>query len=277
MNSTVYFASGMNNWIVKRIRLQCEHKQHQVDIDLDRFTVFVGKNGSGKTSILHAIQDASNRNSDVWAEFISGTKDSGLESECNLMMLMNAFSPGRCDEIKEMAKEVIPGLVNAYVVKGQPILMLDFGTSKQTVMLGKDSICSAWLWLMSFFTKILGMGYGISKLFLVDNLGSGLHPTTQRLLMKTLNKFLERHPDIQIIATTHCFDILNHLEHHQVRVLAIDEQGNTHCKKLSDHKKFSKWYEEFYPGEFWSMMGEDWVFQDEIPPQEKLGNIPESH
>src|SRR6202042_2792082 len=44
--------------MIHRVRIQNFKSLRDVSIDLERFTVFVGANGSGKTSVLEAIHNA---------------------------------------------------------------------------------------------------------------------------------------------------------------------------------------------------------------------------
>lgn len=45
-----------------------------------------------------------------------------------------------------------------------------------------------------------------------------------------------------------------------VRVLQLDERGRTKCKALTDHPDWPRWRDYMNPGEFWSSVGEDWIF-----------------
>ena len=44
--------------MIRKVRIQNFKSLRDVSIDLERFTVFVGANGSGKTSVLEAIHNA---------------------------------------------------------------------------------------------------------------------------------------------------------------------------------------------------------------------------
>ncbi len=96
-------------------------------------------------------------------------------------------------------------------------------------------------------------------LVLVDDLGHGLHPMAQQKLVGLLRALMERHPDLQIVATTHSPYLLDSLRPEEVRLTTLNEDGSTACAALTEHPDFERWKEEMAPGEFWSLIGEKWV------------------
>ena len=103
------------------------------------------------------------------------------------------------------------------------------------------------------------MGPVRPKLVLIDDLDHGLHPKAQRRMVPLLRKILEEEPDLQIVATTHSPYIVNELEPNEVRVTWAAEDGMTQCARLDSHLEFERWKDELWPGEFWSIVGEEWV------------------
>lgn len=97
------------------------------------------------------------------------------------------------------------------------------------------------------------------NLLLLDDLDRALHPSAQRRLVEVLRKILAKFPNLQIIATSHSPYLLDCLQPAEIRLMALDENGNSHCKKLSDHQDFNRWKDEMDPGEIWSHFGEQWV------------------
>jgi energy-coupling factor transporter ATP-binding protein EcfA2 len=97
------------------------------------------------------------------------------------------------------------------------------------------------------------------QLLLLDDLEHGLHPKAQRKLIPLLRKVLEEKPDLQIIATAHSPYILNELDPKEVRITWASEDGVTQCARLESHPEFERWKDELWPGEFWSVVGEQWV------------------
>ncbi len=97
------------------------------------------------------------------------------------------------------------------------------------------------------------------KLVLLDDLDHGLHPKAQRNLVQLLRKIMEEDHELQIIATAHSPYIANELEPEEVRVTSAGEDGATRCARLDSHPDFERWKDEMWPGEFWSVVGEQWV------------------
>jgi energy-coupling factor transporter ATP-binding protein EcfA2 len=97
------------------------------------------------------------------------------------------------------------------------------------------------------------------KLLLLDDLDHGLHPKAQRKLIPVIRALMAENPDIQIIATTHSPYILDELDPGEVRITWASEDGITSCARLDQHPDLDRWKEELWPGEFWSLVGEQWV------------------
>jgi predicted ATPase len=103
------------------------------------------------------------------------------------------------------------------------------------------------------------MGRPSPNLVLLDDLDHGLHPKAQRDFMGMLRKLMEQNPNLQIVATTHSPYLLDSLEAKEVRLTALKADGSVACARLDEHPDFEKWKEEMTPGEFWSLVGEKWV------------------
>jgi hypothetical protein len=97
------------------------------------------------------------------------------------------------------------------------------------------------------------------NLVLLDDLDHGLHPRAQRDFIALLRKVLEQNPEMQVIATTHSPYLLDTLEAKEVRLTALKADGSVACAQLDEHPDFEKWKDEMAPGEFWSLVGEKWV------------------
>lgn len=94
---------------------------------------------------------------------------------------------------------------------------------------------------------------------LLDDLDRALHPVAQKNLVLLLRRLLEKHPRLQIVATTHSPYLLDDVEPEEVRMTCLDEKGSTVCGPLQDHPSFEKWKNEMAPGELWSLFGEKWL------------------
>jgi AAA domain, putative AbiEii toxin, Type IV TA system len=97
------------------------------------------------------------------------------------------------------------------------------------------------------------------KLVLLDDLDHGLHPKAQRKVIPLIRRVLEENPDLQIIATTHSPYVVDELDPKEVRITWANEEGVTQCARLENHPDFERWKDELWPGEFWSLVGEQWV------------------
>ncbi|MBS1809099.1 MAG: AAA family ATPase [Acidobacteria bacterium] len=104
------------------------------------------------------------------------------------------------------------------------------------------------------------------KTFLIDDIEAGLHPLAQRQLMKTLKDFAEKH-DRQIILTSHSPYIIDELDAKDVWVMALDKEGVSHAKRLSDHPDADKVLSVLTTGEFASAYDEEWVVGDTKPAE----------
>lgn len=97
------------------------------------------------------------------------------------------------------------------------------------------------------------------RIILIDDLDRALHPKAQRTLVDLLHQWLDAHPDLQIVATSHSPYLLDALKPEEVRLTSLMDNGDVVCASLEDHPDFAKWSSEMNPGEFWSAVGEDWV------------------
>jgi predicted ATPase len=98
-----------------------------------------------------------------------------------------------------------------------------------------------------------------SDILLIDDLDKGLHPAAFAELVSMLRSTLLTNPGLQIIATTHSPFLLGCFETQEVRVMARKADGSAACSKLIDHPDFDHWKDAVDPGEFWASVGEEWV------------------
>jgi hypothetical protein len=99
------------------------------------------------------------------------------------------------------------------------------------------------------------------SLLMLDDIDRGLHPQAQAALIGALRTILSTSPQLQIICTTHSPYLLDHFTSEEVTVLARSkESSEVRVKRLSDHADWSKFKDTLSPGEFWSSVGEDWLF-----------------
>lgn len=96
-------------------------------------------------------------------------------------------------------------------------------------------------------------------LLLIDDLERALHPDAQRELIGLLRRFLRERPGMQILCTSHSPYLLDSFEGSEVRVMRLNEHGNTVCRPLTDHPDWERFQDDLRPGEFWSTVSEQWV------------------
>lgn len=103
------------------------------------------------------------------------------------------------------------------------------------------------------------------RVLLLDDLDRALHPRAQRDLVAVLQAALAQseNSDLQIIATTHSPFVVDAVSADDVRVLSLGPKGHARCKKLTDHPDWQKWRDQLKAGEFWSFVGEEWLFGSE--------------
>ncbi len=106
-----------------------------------------------------------------------------------------------------------------------------------------------------------------ASLFLLDDVEQGLHPLAQMRLMQTLKDFAQK-SGRQIIVTSHSPYIIDALSAKDVWVMATDNQGISRCKRLSEHPDIENARGALTTGEIWSAEGEDWVFAEQVQPEE---------
>lgn len=104
------------------------------------------------------------------------------------------------------------------------------------------------------------------RLILLDDIEQGLHPLAQRRLINALKRFADEH-DRQILLTTHSPYIVDELDAKDVWVMALDQEGVSHAKRLSDHPDIERGLSVLTTGEVWGAEGEDWVLNDPLPAE----------
>ncbi|HSN99732.1 MAG TPA: AAA family ATPase [Candidatus Nanopelagicales bacterium] len=97
------------------------------------------------------------------------------------------------------------------------------------------------------------------SLVLIDDLDRALHPRAQTDLLKQLRALLDARPDLQIVATSHSPYLLDDLAFDEIYLTTLGEDGAARCAPLTEHPDYPRWKDYMRPGEFWSMVAEDWI------------------
>jgi predicted ATPase len=120
------------------------------------------------------------------------------------------------------------------------------------------------LLLLGLLTVLLGPDR--PRIVLLDDIEHGLHPLAQATLLRTIRRLMEKIPDLQILGTAHSPYLLDHLEPHEVRLMAVGDDGYAVCGRLEGHPQFERWKDEMAPGELWSLFGEKWIAEKGATP-----------
>ena len=107
-----------------------------------------------------------------------------------------------------------------------------------------------------------------SSLVLIDELEHSLHPRALVELVSQLRRITEE-TGVQILATSHSPYLLDALHPEEVRLTGFLDDGTATIRELTDHPDFERWKDEMTPGEFWSLVGEDWIAKTEQPEPEE--------
>lgn len=170
---------------------------------------------------------------------------------------MNLEDPDLWSKLQEDLRRIVPAIRRLRHTP-QNELLFDTINAKG---LKAHQVSEGTLLTLGLLTAI----HGVNKpgVLLLDDLDRALHPKAQRELIDLLRGVQTTNPDIQIVGSTHSPYLLDRMEPNEVLVTSLREDGSTACEPLTHHPKFSKWKDEFHPGEMWSFFGERWVAEPE--------------
>ncbi|MEO0414419.1 MAG: AAA family ATPase [Verrucomicrobiota bacterium] len=122
-----------------------------------------------------------------------------------------------------------------------------------------DQVSDGTLLTLVLLTAAAG---GDHSLLLIDDIECGLHPTAQEKLVLVLRNILKNTPHLQIICTTHSPFILNQMAPEEIHLLALDDDGYCHAKRMCDHPRAEELLNVLSPGELWTAEGESWILEN---------------
>ena len=188
--------------------------------------------------------------------------------------------PDQFREIQDRMRQIVPGLKRIrfdkmaaskleheiVVVDGvevprdvhrnqvQDLIMFDFENASDvpSLMVSEGTLIG-----LGLLTVLLGTLR--PSIVLMDDLEHGLHPRAQRSVMRILRELMANDPELQIIATTHSPFIADEVGSNELLLVTSDPTDGTVCGRISEHPEFARWKDEMLPGEYWSMVGEDWL------------------
>jgi hypothetical protein len=97
------------------------------------------------------------------------------------------------------------------------------------------------------------------RTLLMDDIDRALHPKAQQDLVGLLRAVMKADPALQVIATSHSPFLLDELQHEEVRVTTLSDDGAVLCGALNEHPDFARWSSQVKPGELWMSGLEDWL------------------
>ncbi len=188
--------------------------------------------------------------------------------------------PDRFREIQDRLRQIVPGLKRIrfdkmaankleheiIVVDGvevprdvqrsqvQDLIMFDFEDASDvpSIMVSEGTLVG-----LGLLTVLLGPVR--PKVILMDDLERGLHPRAQKSVMRILRELIAEDADLQIVATSHSPFVVDELQPSEVLLATSNATSGTTCANLNDHPEFDRWKDEMLSGEFWSVVGEDWL------------------
>lgn len=186
---------------------------------------------------------------------------SGLSSVIANLILSE---PEHLQMIEGILREVVPTIkrVKARHIKLQEIKRTGYEVvfdTRSADAVPAHSMSEGTLLLLGMLT-LLQSPYP-PMIFLLEDVEHGLHPLAQRQLMKVLKGFAEKQ-DKQIILTSHSPYIVDELDAKDVWVMATDQEGISHTKRLSDHPDAKRALDVLTTGELWDAEGESWVLEN---------------
>jgi predicted ATPase len=218
--------------MIKSIYIAQHKCLKDLTITLEPLTVFVGANGSGKTSVLEAIE---------------------AQETCRRLLATDHHAGALAETLTKLQQEYPTNFerLRSHFQNLKPSLQADLAKMElQDTSEGTRMVLAI---IAAFLDPTR------PDLILLDDLDSGLHPLMQVEIVKFLRQMQAESPQLQVIASTHSPYLLDAIEHDEVRLLALSDDGYSVCGKLSEHDDFEYWQSSMNPGEFWSFIGEKWL------------------
>lgn len=225
------------------------HERLAVDLS-PALTVFVGRNGCGKSVALEAARQAA------------------TTVPCESPPFLVPWTlPPNADWVSDAAlaqlRKTIPAAAARVIIvrksddKCEVGFDMGFGREISFSECAGMGVAYAWniISRVEFAAEQAPRG-NMHALLFFDDVERHLHPLAARSIAEYLAK---PRPNVQILASTHHPCLLDAVPHECVRVLRLRDDGTTACQPLTAHPKFEKWKGELRAGEMWTLFGEDWV------------------
>jgi predicted ATPase len=270
--------------MIDRVHFENFKSLQDVTLHLERLTALVGPNGCGKSSVLQGMHLLSLTGVKSPTDRATEDEIPRMRSEgyglASTLAWMNVADDAGLAELTHDLRDLVPGVKRIKTCReriatrrpekfdagGQPAWQLvddtaiedrfaiefDDGFEVSANLLGEGTVLA-----LGLLTKLHGPVR--PRLFLLDDIDRGLHPTAQFKLVQVLRKRMALDPEMQIVCTTHSPYLLDLFEPAEVRVLALDAKRRTHVRSLTEHPEFGNWKFGTQTGELWAALGEEWV------------------
>jgi|GEM_PF-3293527 len=267
----------------------------ETSVHLEPFTVIVGPNSSGKSTLLGGLDAGVNKRfqnqfakpgpmatpqAEVSLETRYRSEDyqsatpplrQSLPTVCTHLQRND---PNRFALVESYLVRVIPSIqgVNCLPLNSLPVLEENAASRPEvqaehlrfnfenTLEVSALDVGQGTLAVLAVLLATLSAAHG-PLLVLLDNLEQSLHPQTSARLVEVLRAIQAENPMIQIVAATHSPYLVDQFEPREVRVAAFDPQRGTVLAPLTQCPDFAKWSPVLRAGELWSYVGEAWTLE----------------
>ncbi|HET7504626.1 MAG TPA: AAA family ATPase [Kofleriaceae bacterium] len=243
--------------MLRRFALRDFKGHRDTQLELGRFTMLVGDNASGKTSVLDALA--------LQASFGRRPIDV-LQGNWSVDDLRRRGSNGPIVLATEggtaaLAWRVMFSLQQdpLTVPSGRNPVPFDFRGAPGVPAHGASHGTLIVVALLAILH-----GEHRPNLILLDDFDHALHPRAQMELVRMLKRLLalEAFTDVQVVATTHSPYMLDELEPSEIQVFALRDDGTVASRRLSEHPEAAKTRGALAAGQLWSLDPErDWVLR----------------
>lgn len=193
----------------------------------------------------------------------------------SLLADMRINDPDRYDRIEHDLNAVVPQFERFYFTRAQVMAENPQNPEEKTAQVGyaldlsfrgvgrvpAHQASDGTLLALALLTAV--HAHELPNLVLIDDIDHGLHLSAQYTLIKAIRGVMEARPELQIICTSHAPVLLDSFDVKEVRVMALDKDGATRVKPLSEAPGFERLSRGMGTGEIWASLGEDWVLNDE--------------
>lgn len=193
----------------------------------------------------------------------------------SLLTDMRINDPDRYDRIEHDLNAVVPQFERFYFTRAQVMAPSPEAPDRMTAQVGyaldlsfrgvgrvpAHQASDGTLLALALLTAV--HAHELPNLVLIDDIDHGLHLSAQYTLIKAIRGVMEARPELQIICTSHAPVLLDSFDVKEVRVMALDKDGATRVRLLSEAPGFERLSRGMGTGEIWASLGEDWVLNDE--------------